>query len=70
MCFLFISERVNDTCVFPFTYKGTTYSGCTSQDDKKPWCAYDSSYQPTRWKYCPPGAGKTFKSFFSPGKIS
>merc|ERR1712223_1308421 len=28
-------------CVFPFKYKGTTYSQCTAYDsvNKKPWCA-------------------------------
>jgi len=38
--------------VFPFTYKGKTYNGCTTADGYDPWCSYDNPYQNGRWRYC------------------
>merc|ERR1711970_1615424 len=44
-------------CKFPFTYKGTQYESCTTQDEGKAWC----SKKPTglmdtitggSWGYC------------------
>ena len=29
----------SSACVFPFTYMGVTYNGCTSDDHDRPWCA-------------------------------
>uniref|UniRef100_A0A8C7A7Y5 Epididymal sperm binding protein 1 n=1 Tax=Nothoprocta perdicaria TaxID=30464 RepID=A0A8C7A7Y5_NOTPE len=42
-------------CVFPFIYKGKTYTSCTKVDSSKeiPWCATTSNYdQNAKWKYC------------------
>ena len=39
-------------CVFPWTYSGKTYTGCTTAGGYKPWCAYDSKYKGGRWRYC------------------
>ena len=41
-------------CVFPFTYKGVTYTSCTVIDNKDvPWCSLTSSYETgNRWARC------------------
>ncbi|XP_067388874.1 epididymal sperm-binding protein 1-like [Emydura macquarii macquarii] len=42
-------------CVFPFIYKGKTYSSCTAVDDKmgRPWCATTPNYDKDhRWRFC------------------
>jgi len=42
------------SCVFPFTYAGTTYTACTKDDSSKAWCSTenkaDGSYK--NWGYC------------------
>lgn len=42
------------TCVFPFTYGGTTYTGCADAASYggAGWCAFDSTYAAGRWGYC------------------
>ncbi|XP_054848608.1 epididymal sperm-binding protein 1-like [Eublepharis macularius] len=45
----------NTTCVFPFTYKGVSYSSCTKKGSwrKKFWCSLTSNYDVNHmWKYC------------------
>merc|ERR1719410_105992 len=42
-------------CIFPFTYKDVTYTGCTDKDDGKKWCATSYSSGSTNhrsWGYC------------------
>merc|ERR1719481_1509509 len=44
-------------CVFPFTYKGTTYDKCTKVNGhKKPWCSTETDakgqYISGYWGYC------------------
>uniref|UniRef100_A0ABM5GSD1 Epididymal sperm-binding protein 1-like n=1 Tax=Pogona vitticeps TaxID=103695 RepID=A0ABM5GSD1_9SAUR len=44
-------------CVFPFIYRGKSYSDCTEEDSVswKPWCSLTSNYDVDRkWKYCEP----------------
>merc|ERR1712106_168968 len=53
-------KQPNVPCVFPFTYLGSTYSGCTSvsDPDRKLWCATkvdeNGSYinKTKQWGYC------------------
>uniref|UniRef100_A0A6Q2XMF3 72 kDa type IV collagenase n=1 Tax=Esox lucius TaxID=8010 RepID=A0A6Q2XMF3_ESOLU len=43
-------------CVFPFTFLGDTYDGCTAsgRSDGKMWCATTKSYDDDRkWGFCP-----------------
>ncbi|XP_033026067.1 epididymal sperm-binding protein 1-like [Lacerta agilis] len=45
------------SCFFPFTYKGKTYTSCTSVGtiNWKYWCSLTSNYDAQRqWKYCEP----------------
>jgi len=56
-------EDGNPSCVFPFTYKGKTYTRCTTDDAStlKPWCSYGSQYREGHedgWGYCEEGIGK------------
>ncbi|XP_078670214.1 uncharacterized protein LOC144910713 [Branchiostoma floridae x Branchiostoma belcheri] len=39
-------------CTFPFEYNGTMYHECTATDSSRPWCAWDSVFQYSRWGYC------------------
>ncbi|XP_062381919.1 uncharacterized protein LOC134069825 [Sardina pilchardus] len=40
-------------CVFPFKYKGISYSECTSIDSRMPWCATTDNYARDRkWGVC------------------
>ena len=52
-----------DKCVFPFTYEGRTFTGCTTWDPTAPnghhwegdnaaWCSYDRYYIEGRWGNC------------------
>uniref|UniRef100_A0A452GQV3 Fibronectin type-II domain-containing protein n=1 Tax=Gopherus agassizii TaxID=38772 RepID=A0A452GQV3_9SAUR len=42
-----------ETCMFPFSYKGRWYTACTMDNSKRPWCATTSHYEADRkWKYC------------------
>ena len=42
------------TCVFPFTYSGTTYTECAEPAEYGGvgWCAWDNTYKRGRWGYC------------------
>ncbi|KAL9959213.1 hypothetical protein ACROYT_G036310 [Oculina patagonica] len=41
-----------DRCVFPFTYEGARYNGCTYAGDwDRPWCSLDSTYDDD-WTNC------------------
>jgi len=52
-------ENGNSSCVFPFTYKGMTYTMCTGVDAPKPWCSYDSLYgSGSGWGFCEQEIGK------------
>ncbi|UXI67981.1 alkaline phosphatase D family protein [Tahibacter amnicola] len=43
-------------CLFPFSYKGVTYRGCTSVDDTRPWCYFQRDASNVgiagQWGYC------------------
>uniref|UniRef100_M9T5P6 ESP-Cyl-1 n=1 Tax=Cylindrophis ruffus TaxID=186578 RepID=M9T5P6_CYLRU len=44
-------------CVFPFIYKGRSYSACTTagSSDGKLWCSLTSNYDSNpKWTYCTP----------------
>ncbi|XP_054848607.1 fibronectin-like [Eublepharis macularius] len=50
-------QRANNMgpCVFPFIYKGKTYSSCTTAGDSagKLWCSLTSNYdEDSKWTYC------------------
>ncbi|XP_060138097.1 uncharacterized protein LOC118094637 [Zootoca vivipara] len=48
-------EVESPTCVFPFIYKGLSYSTCTSEgmSDGKLWCGTTSNYDvDKKWVYC------------------
>ena len=48
----FTARTVNgDACALPFTYKGITYSNCTTVDHPRLWCSIDSIYN-GRWAEC------------------
>ena len=57
-----------DTCVFPFIYKGTTYSSCKAADDGTRWCATavdsDGVYEGA-WRECATSLPEM--SFLAPG---
>ncbi len=38
-------------CVFPFTYKGNIYYGCTTVDAEYSWCSTTSDYE-KKWGVC------------------
>lgn len=38
-------------CVFPFTYKGTTYDSCTKDGHHTRWCSTDADYSGS-WGHC------------------
>ena len=45
-------------CVFPFNYKGVSYTGCTLFEDTKPWCSTQTDANNNHvsgvdaWGYC------------------
>lgn len=43
-------------CLFPFTYLGTQFTGCTLESDNKPWCATEidktNGGEVVEWGYC------------------
>ncbi|XP_061445843.1 epididymal sperm-binding protein 1-like [Rhineura floridana] len=52
-----LAGQDGDQCVFPFTYKGKTYTGCTSAGtiNWKYWCSLTKNYDADRkWKNCEP----------------
>ncbi|XP_066977680.1 uncharacterized protein [Macrobrachium rosenbergii] len=59
---------VKNPCVFPFVYKGKTYTNCTQKDSIVSWCAYevDSFRHPTRVGCCS-GSGEPAKLKVKPG---
>ncbi|KAM3604663.1 uncharacterized protein V6R79_014470 [Siganus canaliculatus] len=42
-------------CMFPFQYKDSWYSSCTTEDtaDKRKWCSVETKYNNELWGYCP-----------------
>ena len=54
------STQSGDSCVFPFTYRGKTYSQCITTGDinDKPWCSISTNSKGVHiegintWGYC------------------
>ncbi|KAM4770926.1 cation-independent mannose-6-phosphate receptor [Rhinophrynus dorsalis] len=47
-----VTEK-DELCIFPFTYKGKSYSTCISDDRQRPWCSTTSDYDKDgKWGYC------------------
>ncbi|XP_064112099.1 uncharacterized protein LOC135219347 [Macrobrachium nipponense] len=59
---------LKNPCVFPFVYKGKTYTNCTHKDSIVSWCAYevDSLKHPTKVGCCS-GSGEPAKLNLKPG---
>merc|ERR1711990_366042 len=55
-CLTVGGRKVNARCVFPFSFRGRTYNGCTTISLKKLWCSTrtDSNGKHIRgqWGYC------------------
>nr|XP_013795004.1 PREDICTED: epididymal sperm-binding protein 1-like [Apteryx mantelli mantelli] len=52
---IMLSSNPTGPCIFPFTYKGQTYTSCTTDGVFKglPWCSLSSNYeQDPKWTYC------------------
>ena len=57
-CLTSVGNSNGGKCLFPFSYNGVTYTGCTKVDHDRPWCA--TSYHPgstnsNYWDNCGPG---------------
>ena len=40
-------------CAFPFTFNGTTYYDCITEDKGSEWCSLDENYEKHgAWGYC------------------
>ncbi|XP_077192258.1 matrix metalloproteinase-9 isoform X2 [Paroedura picta] len=53
---VFGGNSPGEECVFPFTFLGQTYSGCTAEGrgDGKLWCATTDNYDTDKkWGFCP-----------------
>ena len=46
-----VSTTDGSKCAFPFTYKGQTYTGCTSYNHDTDWCALTTEYDGS-WGEC------------------
>ncbi|XP_053567150.1 cation-independent mannose-6-phosphate receptor [Bombina bombina] len=46
-----VTDR-NELCIIPFTYKGKTYSTCTTEERQKPWCSTSNFEKDKKWGYC------------------
>ena len=54
------SNWSHEDCVFPFTYDGMTYKGCTKVGGySTPWCSHDATYDGS-WDYCTEEQGKHY----------
>ncbi|XP_064355673.1 epididymal sperm-binding protein 1-like [Dromaius novaehollandiae] len=52
---IMLSSNPTGPCIFPFTYKGQTYTSCTTDGALKGllWCSLSSNYeQDPKWTYC------------------
>ncbi|XP_062388115.1 epididymal sperm-binding protein 1-like [Sardina pilchardus] len=47
-----VGTASEEPCVFPFHYKGNTYSDCTIKDESALWCATTQNYARRKWRYC------------------
>uniref|UniRef100_A0A8B9P8B4 Fibronectin type-II domain-containing protein n=1 Tax=Apteryx owenii TaxID=8824 RepID=A0A8B9P8B4_APTOW len=65
------SSNPTGPCIFPFTYKGQTYTSCTTDGVFKglPWCSLSSNYeQDPKWTYCQ-ASGKDVGSYRAHGNL-
>nr|XP_060609655.1 cation-independent mannose-6-phosphate receptor [Anolis sagrei ordinatus] len=45
--------EMGEVCVFPFQYKGKSYSDCIRQDHERPWCATTENMdKDNKWGFC------------------
>ena len=49
---IFSSEWSHPDCVFPFTYNGVKYNGCTDVDNSGMWCATSAVFTGNNWVDC------------------
>ncbi|XP_078377085.1 uncharacterized protein LOC144660350 [Oculina patagonica] len=68
-------------CVFPFVYKGISYTNCTTHDSDRPWCAISSTFHwDNKYGYCigftttappaPSTTGPTVASYYNVSQAS
>ncbi|XP_031556124.1 uncharacterized protein LOC116292922 [Actinia tenebrosa] len=50
-CFTWLTDQ-DRCCVFPFVYKGVTYTSCTEVDHHRLWCSFTPNFENHQWENC------------------